>query len=92
LARAKSSKKDDPKFRHKVMTDAGSALIRLEDRIGLNIAGRNAIVQRLFEMPAARAVIDAPPVEAEAVQEASTADDEESPLGYLHRHSSWRPR
>jgi phage terminase small subunit len=68
----------DWKSHHRRMRDAESALVRLEDRLGLSPAARNSIVQGLFQVPAAN---------FEAIEPAQPVpDDGESPLGFLLRH------
>jgi hypothetical protein len=80
----KCSPGEDLKGNHRRMRDAESALVRLEDRLGLSPAARNSIVQRLFQLPAAHFVAEA--VEGEPAQPAP--DDDESPLGYLARRGA----
>jgi hypothetical protein len=90
----------DLKFHHKRMSDAEQHLTRLEDRLGLNVAARNSIVHRLFQMPHAQVVVEA--LDGEPVQaapqkpgEASGGNgsnarplhDDKSPLGWLRRHA-----
>jgi hypothetical protein len=72
---ARNKAKPD-RFDHKRMSDAEQHLTRLEDRLGLNIAARNSIVQRLIQLPGVPVVIEAEPV---------PEPDDESPLGFLQR-------
>jgi hypothetical protein len=82
--------KPDWKFHHKRMNDAEAHLVRLEDRLGLNVAARNSIIHRLFQMPGAQALVEDPrsgAIEGEPAQEAPQPADDESPLGWLRRHA-----